>query len=191
MEQAKLILSGKTRQLTEDLKARMEQAAEELQFERAAEFRDRMKAIESLSNRQRVIATAFADTDAVGFVRGAKSCFTVLHFVNGDLVGKDYELMDEPVGTDEEILPGLMMQYYLRRGTFPKTVLLPVNIEEAEELSRFLTEQAARRVYVEFPQRGSGCARWNGRSSMPGKKFCALPVCSSERIKHWSGCRRL
>ncbi len=154
MEQAKLILSGKTRELTEDLKAHMEQAAEDLQFERAAEFRDRLKAIESLSNRQRVIATAFADTDAVGFVRGAKSCFTVLHFVGGDLADKDYELMEEPVGTDEEVLPGLLMQYYVRRGTFPKTVLLPAALEEAEELSRFLSEQAGRRVYVEFPQRG-------------------------------------
>lgn len=154
IEQAKLILSGKTRQLTDELKRSMEQAAEELQFERAAEFRDRMKAIESLSNRQRVIATAFADTDAVGFVRGAKSCFTVLHFVGGDLVGKDYELMEEPVGTDEEVLPGLVLQYYLRRGTFPKTVLLPVNLEETEEMARFLSEQAERRVYVEFPQRG-------------------------------------
>lgn len=154
MEQAKLILSGKTRQLTEDLKAQMEWAAGELQFERAAEFRDRMKAIESLSNRQRVIATAFADTDAVGFVRGAKSCFTVLHFVNGDLAGKDYELMDEPIGTDEEVLPGFVMQYYLRRGTFPKSVLLPLRIEETEELSQFLSEQAERRVYVETPQRG-------------------------------------
>lgn len=152
--QARLVLSGKTRELTEELKEQMEQAAGNLQFERAAEYRDRMKAIESLQNRQRVIATAFADTDAVGFARGAKSCFTVLHFVGGDLVGKDYELMDEPIGTDEEVVPGLLVQYYTRRGTFPKTVLLPVMIEDAEELSRFLSDSAERRVYVEFPQRG-------------------------------------
>lgn len=154
IDQAKLILSGKTRQLMDELKAKMEQAAENLQFECAAEYRDRLRAIESLSNQQRVIATAFADTDAVGFVRGAKSCFTVLHFMGGDLVGKDYELMDEPIGADEEILPGLLVQYYLCRGMFPKTVLLPVRLDDAEELSAVLTEHAGRRVSVEFPQRG-------------------------------------
>lgn len=154
IEQAKLILSGKTRELTETIRKQMEQAAENLQFEQAAAFRDRLRAIESLSNRQRVIATAFADTDAVGFVRGAKSCFTVLHFSEGDLSGKDYELMEEPVGTDGEVLPGLLMQYYTRRGTFPKTVLVPVELEETEELSRALSELAGRRVSVEYPQRG-------------------------------------
>ena len=154
MDQAKLSLSGKTRQLTDQLKNQMEQAAEELKFELAAEYRDRLRAIESLSNRQRVIATAFADTDAVGFARGARSCFTVLHFVDGDLAGKDYELMDEPIGTDEEVLPGLVMQYYLRRGTWPKTVLLPAASGETEDLSRALTESAGQKVRAEIPQRG-------------------------------------
>lgn len=154
IEQAKLILSGKTRELTDQLKKQMEQAAEDLQFELAAEYRDRMRAISSLSNRQRVIATAFADTDAVGFVRGAKTCLTVLHFISGDLAGKDYELMEEPIDSDEEVLPALLMQYYSRRGTFPKTVLLPVQMEETENLSRFLSESAGRKVYVECPQRG-------------------------------------
>lgn len=154
IEQARLILSGKTRELTDRLRGEMEQAAENLQFERAAEFRDRLRAIESLSNRQRVIATAFADTDAVGFVRGAKTCFTVLHFVDGDLAGKDYELMEEPIGSDEEVLPGLLMQYYVRRGTYPKSVLVPVALEEAEDLSGALSEQAGRKVSVEHPQRG-------------------------------------
>ncbi len=80
----------------------MEQAAEELRFERAAELRDRLRAIEGLTNKQRVIATAFADTDAIGFCRGAKTCFAVLHFVDGSLVGKDVEMMDEPLEDDGE-----------------------------------------------------------------------------------------
>lgn len=152
--QAKLILSGKTGDLTKQLRMEMEEAAGELRFEQAAQLRDRLRAIESLANRQRVIATVFADTDAVGFVRGAKSCFTVLHFTGGDLVGKDYELMEEPVESDEEALPGLLMQYYQRRGVYPKVVLLPVWIEEAQELEKYLTEAAGRKVSVEYPRRG-------------------------------------
>lgn len=154
IQEAKLILSGKTSELTKQLRAEMEEAAEALRFEQAAEIRDRIRAIDSLSNRQRVIATAFADTDAVGFVRGAKSCFTVLHFMDGNLAGKDYELMDEPLESDEEVVPALLVQYYERRGAYPKVVLVPVELENAHELAEYLTEKAGRKVSVEYPKRG-------------------------------------
>ncbi|MBQ5672070.1 MAG: excinuclease ABC subunit UvrC, partial [Oscillospiraceae bacterium] len=154
IQEAKLILSGKTSELTKQLRTEMEEAAEALRFEQAAEIRDRIRAIDSLSNRQRVIATAFADTDAVGFVRGAKSCFTVLHFMDGNLAGKDYELMDEPLESDEEVVPALLVQYYERRGAYPKVVLVPVELENAHELAEYLTEKAGRKVSVEYPKRG-------------------------------------
>ncbi len=152
--EAKLILSGKTTELTKQLRTEMEEAAEALRFEQAAALRDRMRAIESLSTRQKVIATTFADTDAIGFARGAKSCFTVLHFVDGDLAGKDYELMEEPMESDEEALGELLVQYYQRRGGCPKVVLVPVELENAEELARYLSQEAGHRVYIETPKRG-------------------------------------
>ena len=155
MAQAAQILDGKSKELIEDLRAQMERAAEELRFERAAGLRDRLRAIESLANRQRVIATAFADTDAVGFCRGAKSCFAVLHFVDGNLVGKDCEMMDEPLEDDAEALSGLVRQYYTaHRGGWPRSILLPVEVEDAEELERLLSEVSGRRIYIETPRRG-------------------------------------
>ena len=155
MAQAALILDGKSNELIGDLKSQMEQAAEELRFERAAALRDRMRAIEGLGTRQRVIATAFADTDAVGFCRGAKSCFTVLHFVAGSLVGKDTEMMDEPLEEDAEALSGLVRQYYTaHRGGWPKSILLPVEIEDAADLEELLSQTSGRRIYIETPKRG-------------------------------------
>ena len=155
MRQAVLILDGKSGELIESLRAEMEQAAEELRFERAAELRDRLRAVESLAHRQRVISTAFADTDAVGFCRGARSCFTVLHFVDGDLAAKDVEMMDEPLEEDGEAISDLVRQYYTAaRGGWPKTILLPCEIEDREELEQLLGEAAGRRVYIEYPRRG-------------------------------------
>ena len=155
MNQASLILDGKSRELIDELKGQMEQAAEELRFERAAELRDRMRAVEGLANKQRVIATAFADTDAVGFCRGAKSCFTVLHFVDGNLVGKEAEMMEEPLEEDGEAISNLVRQYYgEHRGGWPKSILLPVEIEDAAELETLLSQYAGRRVYIETPKRG-------------------------------------
>ena len=155
MEQAALILSGKSSELSESLRRQMEKAAEEMRFERAAQLRDRLRAVEGLENRQRVISTAFADTDAIGFCRGAKCCFTVLHFVDGDLVGKDAEMMDEPLENDAEAISGLVRQYYTaHRGGWPKSILLPCELEDAAELETLLSECAGRRIYIENPKRG-------------------------------------
>ena len=155
MSQAALILDGKSGELLEDLRCQMEQAAEELRFEKAAELRDRLRAVENLSNRQRVIATAFADTDAIGFCRGAKSCFTVLHFVNGDLVGKDTEMMEEPLEEDSEAISDLVRQYYTaHRGGWPKSILLPCEIEDRQDLEELLSQCSGRRIYIETPKRG-------------------------------------
>ena len=155
MQQAMLILDGKSGELVDELRLQMEQAAEELRFERAAEIRDRLRAIESLANKQRVISTAFADTDAIGFCRGAKSCFAVLHFVEGDLAGKDVEMMEEPIEEDAEAISGLVRQYYTSaRCAWPRTILLPCEIDDREELEALLSEASGRRVHIETPKRG-------------------------------------
>ena len=154
IEQAGLILEGKSAELIETLREKMERAAEELHFEQAAALRDRIRAVEALSNKQRVISTAFSDTDAIGFCRGAKSCFTVLHFRGGDMSGKDAEMFDEPVEEDGEAISKLVRQYYTERGTVPKHILLPIECEDTEELETFLSENSGRKTAIEVPKRG-------------------------------------
>ena len=154
-DQAVLILEGKSGELVSMLRQEMERAAEDLRFERAAELRDRIRAIEGLQNHQRVIATAFNDVDAVGFRRGAKSCFTVLHFVGGDLAGKDVEMLDEPLEEDSEAVSELVRQYYTAEGgNQPKIILLPCEIEGRENLEQLIGELSGRRVHIEVPKRG-------------------------------------
>lgn len=177
--QAVLILEGKSEELTAELKEKMELAAEELRFEYAAELRDRLRAVESLANKQRVISTAFADTDAVGFVRGAKSCFAVLHFVNGDLVGKDVIMLDEPLEDDSEAVADLVLQYYTaHRGGWPKSVLLPCEIDAREALEELLSEESGRRIYIDTPKRGERMrliesARLNAREEIQRRTTAA------------------
>ena len=156
VEQAAMVLSGKSAELKQRLQTEMEQAAEELRFEAAAALRDRLRALDSLGNRQTVIATAFADTDAIGFFRGAKTGFAVLHYSGGNLAGKDFELMDEPLEEDAEAILSLALQYYAQRGILPKTLLLPVepDQEDADALAQLLTELAGHSVRVSTPKRG-------------------------------------
>ena len=153
--QAAQILSGGAKELLRTLEEEMTAAAEELRFEKAAELRDRIRAVGELSNRQNVIKSARADTDAVGFFRGARTAFVVLHYTDGDLTGKDFELMPEPLEEDAQAVSSLVRQYYVRRGAWPKLVLLPGEIEDAEPLARLLTELAGHRVELSVPRRGA------------------------------------
>ena len=157
MEQAVRLLEGKFKEVGDELLAEMEQAAEELRFERAAELRDRYKAIELLGKRQKVLSGSLADTDVVGFHRGeAKSCFVVLHFVDGELAAKDWELMETPMEEDDaEVVSALVSQFYAPRNQFPKQILLPCEIEDEVPLTRMFSESAGRRVNLVTPQRGA------------------------------------
>jgi len=155
--QAVRLLEGRFDEVGEELLAEMEQAAGELRFEKAAELRDRYQAIELLGKRQKVVAGAMADTDVAGFFRGeVKSCFAVLHYVDGELAAKDAELFETPMEeAAEEIVSSLVQQYYGGRGSLPRTILLPCDIGDDVPLMRMLSEAAGHRVEVVTPRRGA------------------------------------
>ena len=158
IDQAVRLLEGKFQEVGDELKAEMELAAEELRFEKAAELRDRYRAIELLGKRQKVVAGSLADTDVVGFHRGqaTRSCFVVLHFVEGELAAKDWDLIDTPMEEDTaEILSALVRQYYGGRGNLPRQILLPCELEDEVPLTRMLSETAGRKVELVTPQRGA------------------------------------
>ena len=155
--QAVSLLEGRFKEVEEDLTARMEQAAQALRFEEAAELRDRIRAIQLLGSRQKVVASSLADTDVVGFHRGAaRSCFVVLHYVEGDLAAKDMDLMETPMEDgEEEIVSSLVKQYYVGRSRLPRQILLPCELEDEVPVARMLSEEAGRRVHLITPQRGA------------------------------------
>ena len=157
VQQAVFLLEGKMNEVVDDLTADMERAAEELRFEKAAQLRDRIRSIRMLSKRQKAVAGSLADTDVVGYYRGeAKSCFVVLHYMDGELAAKDWELLSVPMEENErETVSTLAAQYYGGRGTLPKQILLPCDIDEQVELARMLTEAVGRKVEVLTPQRGA------------------------------------
>ena len=157
MDQAVRLLEGKYEEVCDDLRAEMEQAAEELRFERAAELRDRIAAMELLGKRQKVVAGSLSDTDVVGFHRGeAKSCFVVLHFVEGDLAAKDMDLIETPVEeAREDTVSALVKQYYGGRGALPRQILLPCELEDEVPITRMLSEACGHRVQLMTPQRGA------------------------------------
>lgn len=154
MQQVKCLLSGNYRRVTNDIQAQMQKYAEELQFELAANLRDRLRAVEALGKKQLVTAAISTDTDVVGFGQNeTKACFTVMHFSEGNLIEKDYSVFAAP--DDENIaVSSLLKQYYLNRGFAPKTILLPFAVEDGDIFAQLLELQYGRKVDLVTPKRG-------------------------------------
>ena len=156
MDQVVLLLKGKYQTVADDLRREMEEAAEALEFERAALLRDRLLAIENLGKKQLVTAGTMAHTDVIGYSQNtAKGCFSVLHYVDGSLLDKDYEIVAASDSV-EEAVSTLVKQYYLSRNCVPKEILLPVEMEDAELFAQLLQETYQKRVHIRVPQRGDG-----------------------------------
>lgn len=154
MEQARQLLLGNYKQVASEIKEQMLSAAENLDFELAANLRDRLKAVETLGTKQLVTAGTLADTDVIGYAQTeTKACFTVLHFSGGNLLDKDYEILSVP---DDKVdaVSSLLKQYYLSRGLAPKRLLLPFEIEDGELFAELLLQRFGRKPKLHIPQRG-------------------------------------
>ena len=154
MLQAKQLLQGNYKAVAEEIRQQMLAAAENLEFELAANLRDRLNAVENLGQKQLVTAGTLADTDVVGYGETeAKACFAVLHFSGGNLLDKEYEVFPRPDDKTEAV-SSLLKQFYLSRGLAPKRVLLPFEIDDAELFAQLLEQRYARRPKLHVPQRG-------------------------------------
>jgi len=154
IEQARQLLLGNYKQVTDEIRKNMLDAADALNFELAASLRDRLNAVEALGQKQLVTAGTLADTDVIGFSQTqTKACFTVLHFSGGNLLDKDYEILPA-VEDAETAVSSLMKQYYLSRGFAPKFVLLPFMLEDSELFAQLLEQKFGKRPRLKVPQRG-------------------------------------
>ena len=152
--QARQLLLGDYKSVAAQIKSQMLDASDALNFELAASLRDNLKAVEALGKKQFVTAGNDSDTDVIGYAQvGNKCCFTVLHFSNGDLIDKDYEILGVP-DSSEEAVSALMKQYYLSRGFAPKVILLPFKVNDSDLFEMLIEKEYGRKIHLRIPQRG-------------------------------------
>ena len=154
MLQARQLLQGNFKAVIESLRNQMQAASEQLNFELAALLRDRMIAIEALGRKQLVTAGKMVDTDVIGYAQTeTKACFSVLHFSGGTLLDKDYEILTIPE-SPEVLVSSLLKQYYLARGTAPKIIFLPFEVEDRLLFEQLLEQQNGKKTRIKVPMRG-------------------------------------
>jgi excinuclease ABC subunit C len=156
IQQLMNFLHGRSDEISRDLKKKMAAAANALNFEQAATFRDQLQAIERVVTRQKVISAADVDQDVVAFARDdGDACVQVFFIRYGKLIGREYFLLE---GTedeaDTEVLRDFLTQFYDEAAHVPREVLLPSDVEEARVIEQWLRQKRSSKVTIQVPRRG-------------------------------------
>ncbi len=146
-------LEGKTDLVVSDLETRMERAASNLQFERAAQYRDQLQAVQHVVERQRIVSNATTDQDVIAFARDeGDTCVEVLFIRGGKLLGQEYFVLDGAEGANEqEVLNSFLEQFYGEAAYVPPEVLLPAQVEESRILENWLRHKRGASVKLRAP----------------------------------------
>ena len=149
-------LEGRDDDLAKDLTREMESAAAELKFERAAAMRDRIQALNTVRERQKIISTEETDQDIVGLVRqGGDACVQLFFVRKGRLLGRESFFFERVGGeSDGEILGAFVRQFYARSVAPPPEILLSLDVADAELIREWLRQRRGGRVELQTPQRG-------------------------------------
>ena len=147
-------LKGDSRDIIADLRAKMEKAAEELDFEQAAKLRDRINSIERIKEKQKVVYKSVEEQDvfATADIDGSV-CLAVLRFSNGRLFDSEHSFFDDP-GDKKGMRSDFITSYYSMRDNIPKRVTVDGEVADRELLEQWLSEKKGKKVTVFVPARG-------------------------------------
>ncbi len=157
VKQVRHFLEGRDRELLDDLRARMEAAAEREEFEEAARLRDRLFKIERMLEKQRITQTSAADQDVIGLARQGSAVDLQILFVRGGLLigRKDFFWPQSAAVSDEELVHSAIEQFYNKDGQPPREVLVPTDLEDAPLIQQWLSDKRGESVRVRSPERGA------------------------------------
>ena len=153
----RMFLDGRRRDLMKSIEERMMAAAEQERFEEAASYRDLLRTIEDIEDRQRIAAAQGDDTDVIAYYAEAPLvAANVFHLRGGRVVDRREFYWEDLESFDpHEFLPSLLKQLYLDAEYLPRMIHVPIDFEERALLEETLTERAGHKVAIFTPQRGT------------------------------------
>ena len=156
MGRVERLLEGHGDDVVVDLRTQMEASADRMEFERAAELRDQLKAVEAITAQQKVASTAGRELDAVAWaVLGPMALVHVFSIRDGRLIGRQQlELKGVEDQEPAELARAFLVQYYQNARSVPREILVPVEPDDAATLTAWLREKRGAAVHVAVPRRG-------------------------------------
>jgi excinuclease ABC subunit C len=157
VQEVEMFLSGKHEKLLKALYRQMEEAAERLEFERAAALRDQIRAVEQVMLQQKVVSSDMVDQDVLAYAADEQRALVQMFFIRGGkLIGQQHFFLDGASGEDQRAaLQEFLKQYYDQAQDVPGEILLPAPIEEAHIIEQWLRQKRGKRVELHAPQRGN------------------------------------
>ena len=151
-----MFLKGKNSELIDQLKGKMKAASLDQRYEEAGVLRDKIAAVATVLDKQKIISTSLADQDVIGYCREhGFAMVQVLMVRGGKMVGeKIYKMKSLNEMEENETLSSFIKQYYAEEPMLPREILLPHSIEETDLISAWLSERKKSRVHLETPLRG-------------------------------------
>jgi excinuclease ABC subunit C len=149
-------LEGKSEQIVRDMRRRMDVAAENLEFERAAYIRDQVRDIEQVMERQQVLRTVHTDQDVIAFAREEGSAVVQVFYIRGGkLIGSEPFALQNTEGEDDQHLLGsFLTQFYESAAQVPPNILLADHVEEPMIIEQWLGQKGGHKVEIQVPRRG-------------------------------------
>ena len=191
LDQAIMVLKGAHETLLDDLREEMQEAATSLQFERAADLRDQIQDIEQTLEKQKITSSVFEDRDVFGFyVEGKEIEVQAMFIRSGKLEEVTNYHLSAKLESPDEVFRSFLNQFYSRLRLIPKAVLIPIETEDADALSEWLTELRGSKVEVTRPQRGEkrrlvDMAQANAREGYLARKSTAeRQEAMAESLRH-------
>ncbi len=156
VREVRAFLEGRHTKVVEELRHQMMEAAEKLEFERAARIRDQIFAIERVVEKQSVVIGTCEDVDAYGYAeRGGWACIQMLIVRSGRLIGSEpFIVHSTDAKSPADLLSAFLKQHYSSLVPIPQSVILPMPIEDADVMSEWLSDKRGDKVTVRVPTRG-------------------------------------
>ena len=151
------LLEGKTDKIIKDLKNQMKEASEKLDFENAAYIRDRMLAIETASQKQKVSNISENNIDVIGMAKSELEVCIEIFFVRGSkMIGREHYFFDNLGDMDDgEIISGFIKQYYMDNLNIPNKIMVSRELEDEEALEEWLGGKTTHKVTIHSPKKGT------------------------------------
>ena len=149
-------LNGNYSGIIKSLEEKMQQASEDLEFEKAIEYRELLGSVKQIAQKQKITHANGEDKDIVALAKDDNDAVVQVFFIRGGkLIGRDHFYMR--IGTEDtrtQIITTFIKQFYSGTPFIPREVILPQDIEEKEVLENWLTERRGAKVYIRVPQKG-------------------------------------
>lgn len=150
-------LNGNYQPVLKELEEKMQQASENLEFEKAIEYRELLNSVKQVAQKQKITNSDGEDKDVIAIASDREDAVVQVFFVrDGKLIGRDH--FHVRVGSDDtksQVLAEFIKQFYAGTPFIPKEIMLPEEIEEADVISQWLTEKRGQKVYIRVPKKGS------------------------------------